>query len=1050
MAAYGYDSTTGDLLSIDYSSGGTHRFTHSMTYDDKGRVHTVTSPTGTETLTYDADDHVTSETLPHAGNYSVNYGYDSNGRLNALSLLDNDSQPLLTYSYGYSAGTGRSSSVSAGEHSYYWGYQSNSHLPKNVVYDDVMVLVRTYEGNSNRLLSIDTSIFGGPTLCSNAFAYNAMDQKTQVDVSAFRPTIGDNDEFSWHYGYDGALSVSADGSVVGVPNGGNDLQFLENWGGGDGDPWPARWTWEESSASTGPSVAATLEDQQGKVILHTAGQVADAIAYGNSPALIALASDATVSFKVTENADQFGLVARGRFDGDAFGGGWDDTGLIAYVVGGQDTIRLCKRQDGQSASASYSGTSISSGTEYKMRFRVESAIPGDCGLDGSVNGDDFVTFAINYTGSGGTGKTWSQADFDGDGDVDGDDFVILAVNYTGTWQDDKMDMEKSGGQVSTAVTNGKKPVVLGDLTHDGKVDEADWKVMVDLAARSKTKVNLDFNGDGKEDVNDLYCLVSQSHAGLEKVGDIGTSFFPTWPTWTTVLRVKVWAASGSEPANWMVDTSDTPLLSGRRLFVGRNGLFFGGPSDNPTDRTTYVDDFQAEMLDGRVSDDWLLADSGSWDAVWGWDRRSSSAGPSMAADAQGRRGRVQITTNNQNAAAIAYRPGLASMGSEQRVIFSLGSLKDRFGLVARGSLNGSDFGSGSNDTYYRANVGGSDTTPQVRLIKVVSGTETPLASANITGLAANAEYHMRLLTLDGDTDNLKLQVWPVTSNAGSWTLVATDSALSAGSPGMYFEAAHDSGHASDPHSFCVDNWTIDADTPEGPTGLLVTAVSHSRIDLAWLDNSRNESGFKVERSPDGSSNWVPIGQTAAGVTVYSDSGLATPGATYHYRVRAYTDAGDSPPSTTGYATIPTVPSAVDPPKDHLSMAVARRGDSVVPGRYFAYAYDGRGNRTSSLEYSGQAKPWSSSAKNQLDHRNVPSRGPGGGLCRSGQHGRRDGHDYIYQDSGRPSGWGLLLCGCPSGQPIAPCNGRCDGERSRRGRRGGSDGELHAAGAPQHR
>ena len=39
---------------------------------------------------------------------------------------------------------------------------------------------------------------------------------------------------------------------------------------------------------------------------------------------------------------------------------------------------------------------------------------------------------MNYTGSGGQGKTWAKGDFTGDGTVSGDDFVALAVNYTGS------------------------------------------------------------------------------------------------------------------------------------------------------------------------------------------------------------------------------------------------------------------------------------------------------------------------------------------------------------------------------------------------------------------------------------------------------------------------------------------------------------------------------------------------------------------------------------------------------------------------------------------
>ncbi len=39
--------------------------------------------------------------------------------------------------------------------------------------------------------------------------------------------------------------------------------------------------------------------------------------------------------------------------------------------------------------------------------------------------------------------------------------------------------------------------------------------------------------------------------------------------------------------------------------------------------------------------------------------------------------------------------------------------------------------------------------------------------------------------------------------------------------------------------------------PAAPTGLSATAVSVSRIDLAWSDAADNETGFEVERSPDG-------------------------------------------------------------------------------------------------------------------------------------------------------------------------------------------------------
>lgn len=89
--------------------------------------------------------------------------------------------------------------------------------------------------------------------------------------------------------------------------------------------------------------------------------------------------------------------------------------------------------------------------------------------------------------------------------------------------------------------------------------------------------------------------------------------------------------------------------------------------------------------------------------------------------------------------------------------------------------------------------------------------------------------------------------------------------------------------------------------PAAPSGLNATAISSSQINLAWTDNANNEDGFKIERSADGV-NFTQIATALAGVTAYSDTGLAasTP---YHYRVFAYNMAGNSAaPSNVASAT----------------------------------------------------------------------------------------------------------------------------------------------------
>jgi hypothetical protein len=72
------------------------------------------------------------------------------------------------------------------------------------------------------------------------------------------------------------------------------------------------------------------------------------------------------------------------------------------------------------------------------------------------------------------------------------------------------------------------------------------------------------------------------------------------------------------------------------------------------------------------------------------------------------------------------------------------------------------------------------------------------------------------------------------------------------------------------------------------------------ITLAWDDNSATESGFKIERSLDGSTNWMQIGTTGPNVTSFT-SAETSRSTTYFYRVRAYTASEDSTYSNTASA-----------------------------------------------------------------------------------------------------------------------------------------------------
>jgi hypothetical protein len=108
----------------------------------------------------------------------------------------------------------------------------------------------------------------------------------------------------------------------------------------------------------------------------------------------------------------------------------------------------------------------------------------------------------------------------------------------------------------------------------------------------------------------------------------------------------------------------------------------------------------------------------------------------------------------------------------------------------------------------------------------------------------------------------------------------------------------------------VSNTASDTTAPNPPSAL--TAVSQGsgpttwdKVNLSWTDNANSEVGFKIERSPD-NVTFTQIATNAAGVTTYSDAGLAAQHA-YWYRVRSYNANGNSVYSNVATLTTPNAP-----------------------------------------------------------------------------------------------------------------------------------------------
>jgi len=118
--------------------------------------------------------------------------------------------------------------------------------------------------------------------------------------------------------------------------------------------------------------------------------------------------------------------------------------------------------------------------------------------------------------------------------------------------------------------------------------------------------------------------------------------------------------------------------------------------------------------------------------------------------------------------------------------------------------------------------------------------------------------------------------------------------------------------------------SVSAAPPAAPTGLGASAVSYQRIDLAWSDNATDETGFRIERSPDGAA-WAEVATLGANTSAWSDDGLAA-STSYSYRIRAYSGAGTSAYSNTATATTQAPPP---PPVTPAGLAAQAASGSEI-------------------------------------------------------------------------------------------------------------------------
>jgi hypothetical protein len=131
------------------------------------------------------------------------------------------------------------------------------------------------------------------------------------------------------------------------------------------------------------------------------------------------------------------------------------------------------------------------------------------------------------------------------------------------------------------------------------------------------------------------------------------------------------------------------------------------------------------------------------------------------------------------------------------------------------------------------------------------------------------------------------EIGVVTSNVTTYS----DTLLSAATQYWYRVRAY---NATGPSAFAgptsATTMSAPPSVPSAPSGLSASRQS-SQITLTWTDTSNNETGFSIERSPDGQA-FSQIASVAQNVSTYVDT---SPGSSkfVFYRVRAFNLAGNS-------------------------------------------------------------------------------------------------------------------------------------------------------------
>jgi autotransporter-associated beta strand protein len=232
-------------------------------------------------------------------------------------------------------------------------------------------------------------------------------------------------------------------------------------------------------------------------------------------------------------------------------------------------------------------------------------------------------------------------------------------------------------------------------------------------------------------------------------------------------------------------------------------------------------------------------------------------------------------------------------------------------------------------------VPGTQLSPYTAGTGVVPAAPSGLAAKSISGVQINLNWTdnstnedrfeiQRKAGINGTNSQIGEVAAGVTNFTDTYLLPTTDS--------YYYRvlAANTAGYSAYSAEASASPLPV---VPAAPNNLTANAVSASQINVIWVDNANNETGYSIERKINVGGTYSQIATVGASATNYNDTSVSSSTNYYYYRVRANNAIGYSPYSNEAIAA--TVPGVIAPVPPSPLAAIA--GNSQVTLVWSSYS-----------------------------------------------------------------------------------------------------------------